>query len=78
MARLLKISKLIYYIIKEIEGELLLKMKIIYKKFLCPTCGQERLLKVNGICSDCRDKLILDKIAQNRKITHYSNIETVI
>ena len=53
-------------------------MKIIYKKFLCPICGQERWLKVNGICADCRDKTILDKVAQNRKINHYFNVETVI
>ncbi len=52
-------------------------MKIIYKKFKCPKCNQERWLKVNGICVECRDRLILDKIAQNRKINSYINIETV-
>jgi hypothetical protein len=52
-------------------------MKIIYKKFLCPKCSQECWLKINGICANCRDKLILDKIAQNRKINNYVNVETV-
>ena len=52
-------------------------MKIIYKKFVCPKCGQIRWLNVKGICAECRDKLILDEIAQNRKINNYINIETV-
>jgi len=53
-------------------------MKIIYKKFLCPICGQERWLKVNGICVDCRDKSVLNEIAQNRKINNCFSIKTVI
>jgi len=53
-------------------------MKIIYKKFLCPVCSQERWLRANGICVDCRDKLILNEIAQNRKIKKCINIESYI
>jgi NMD protein affecting ribosome stability and mRNA decay len=49
-------------------------MKIIYKKFLCPKCGQNRWLKINGICADCRDNLILKEIAQNRKINKFVTI----
>jgi hypothetical protein len=52
-------------------------MKIIYKKFLCPKCQQIRWLKINGICADCRDELILSNIASNRKLSNSIHIETI-
>ncbi|MHA1234081.1 MAG: hypothetical protein ACTSO6_07495 [Promethearchaeota archaeon] len=42
-------------------------MKLVYKEFLCPLCGQIRWLKVKNICVDCRDKLFLDEMSQSRK-----------
>ena len=53
-------------------------MKIVYKKFSCPVCGHERWLKINGICVDCRDKIILNKIAQTRKMNSLLNVKTTI
>ena len=48
-------------------------MKLIYQEFFCPECGQIRWLKVRDICVECKDKMILDKISQSRKVLHVFN-----
>ncbi|MFX0027254.1 MAG: hypothetical protein ACFE8M_12640 [Candidatus Hermodarchaeota archaeon] len=37
-------------------------MKPIFQKFFCTECGRLRILKVNDICINCRDKRILSQI----------------
>ena len=49
------------------------RMKIVFKTFLCPECGLLRHLKVGSICVDCKDKIMLDKISQSRKEQHIFN-----
>ena len=46
-------------------------MKIIYKEFLCPECGNKCWLNSQGLCVNCRDKLILEEIAQTRKLNDH-------
>lgn len=46
-----------------------MNMKLIFQEFHCPECGQIRLLKIRNICADCRDKMLLEEIAQNRKLS---------
>ncbi|MFX1586794.1 MAG: hypothetical protein ACFFC1_01460 [Promethearchaeota archaeon] len=41
-------------------------MKPIFQEFFCTQCGQIRILKVNDICIDCRDKKILYDIFQTQ------------
>jgi len=48
-------------------------MKLVYQEFLCPECGQIRWLRVKDMCVDCKDKMILDKISQSRKVLHVFN-----
>jgi len=48
-------------------------MKLVYREFLCPECGQIRWLKVRNVCVDCKDKMVLDKISQSRKEQHVFN-----
>lgn len=40
-------------------------MKPIFKEFLCPKCGSYKILKINEICIDCRDKQIVMEILSN-------------
>ncbi len=42
-------------------------MKPIFQEFFCIECEQIRILKVNNICIDCRDKKILKNIFQTQK-----------
>jgi len=44
-------------------------MKLIFQEFHCPECGQTRWLKIRNICADCRDKKLLEEIAQHRKFS---------
>jgi hypothetical protein len=53
-------------------------MKIIFKEFYCPECGQIRWLKIKNICVDCRDKQILNEISQIRKIDNIFNREVYV
>ena len=48
-------------------------MKLVYREFLCPECGQIRWLKVRNVCVDCKDKMVLDEISQSRKMLHVLN-----
>lgn len=48
-------------------------MKLVYKEFFCPECGQLRWLKAKNICIDCKDKIFLDKISQSRKMRNIFN-----
>ncbi len=52
--------------------------KIIVKEFVCPECGQLRWLKVENICADCRDKKILNKISQIRKMNKEIILENFV
>ncbi|MCK4384470.1 MAG: hypothetical protein KAW66_14310 [Candidatus Lokiarchaeota archaeon] len=49
------------------------RVKLVFKTFLCPECGLVRHLKVGNMCVDCKDKLFLDKISQSRKEQHIFN-----
>ena len=49
------------------------RVKLVFKTFLCPECGLVRHLKIGNICVDCKDKLVLDKISQSRKEQHIFN-----
>ncbi len=49
------------------------RVKLVFKTFLCPECGLVRYLKVGNICVDCKDKIVLDKISQSRKEQHIFN-----
>ena len=49
------------------------RVKLVFKTFLCPECGLVRHLKVGNICVDCKDKMILDKISQSRKVLNFFN-----
>jgi len=49
------------------------RVKLVFKTFLCPECGLVRHLKVGNICVDCKDKIVLDKISQSRKEQHIFN-----
>jgi len=40
-------------------------MKPIFEEFLCPKCGKFKILKINEICIDCRDKQIVMDILNN-------------
>ncbi len=42
-------------------------MKPIFQEFFCTECGQIRILKVNDMCIECRDKKILNNIFQTQK-----------
>jgi len=48
-------------------------MKLIYQEFFCHECGQIRWLKVKNMCVDCKDKMMLDKISQSRKVLNLFN-----
>jgi DNA-directed RNA polymerase subunit RPC12/RpoP len=48
-------------------------MKIVYQEFFCPECGTNRWLRVENVCVDCRDKILLDKISQSRKMQSIFN-----
>jgi len=43
-------------------------MKLIFKEFYCPECKQIRWLKTENICVGCKDKRILNEVAQTRKL----------
>jgi hypothetical protein len=49
-------------------------MKPIFQEFYCPVCGQERRLKIDDICVNCRDIQILDRIIDSGK-RNFSIIE---
>ena len=48
-------------------------MKLVYEEFFCHECGHIRWLKVKNMCVDCKDKMILDKISQSRKVLNFFN-----
>ena len=48
-------------------------MKLVYQEFLCPECQQLKWLKSKNVCVDCRDKMVLDKISQSRKVQKIFN-----
>lgn len=53
-------------------------MKIVFKQFKCPECGQIRWLKIKNICVDCRDKQILNEVSQIRKVNNIFNREVYV
>ena len=51
-------------------------MKLIFEKFYCPVCKQNKWLKIENICVDCHDKRKLQEFSRIRKNNH--SFENVI